>query len=194
MASTLKVNTITDKSGTGSPSFPNKLNYADFPAGTVIQTAYAESNTSSTGTTVIPADDTIPQITEGNLILSCSITPRFSNSKLLVIGRLNGVENSTVSTSLIICALFRNDQTNAIVAEAQQNLIGNIIGTTNIEGGTFTLLRQIDASTTSTLTFSMRAGLGGAGSTEPFRWNGGQGLRFLGGSQYSSITIQEIKQ
>lgn len=199
--SSLKVNTITDKSGLGSPSFPNGVNitgalaYANMPVGSIIQVAYAESNVSGTGTTVVPLDDTIPQNNEGNLILTCNITPIFANSKLLITSKLIGVEDSNISSSCIVCSLFLNSITDAIVSEMQTIDMSTVpLGNTSIQGGVFTLIKRIDALNTSVHTITMRAGLGGAGSGTPFRWNGGGGSRLLGGSQYTSITIQEIKQ
>jgi hypothetical protein len=194
MSSKLYIETLQNNSG-GSPTFPNKINYVDFPPGSIIQVAYAESNVSGTGTTPIPADDTIPQITEGNLILTCNITPRFANSKLLVMARLNAMENSNLSSTNTTCALFLNNISDSFVAEIQSNEMQSPpMGDTNIQGGIFTLVRQIDAVGTNTHTITMRAGLGGAGSGTTFRWNGGQGNRYLGGSQYTSILIQEIRQ
>ena len=53
------------------------------PVGSVIQTVAATPFTSNANIgLVIPLDDTIPQITEGAEILSVTITPRFSSSRI----------------------------------------------------------------------------------------------------------------
>lgn len=52
--------------------------------GDTVQVAYAETAANTVLSTVIPADNTIPQVTEGTQVLSASITPTSASNFLLV--------------------------------------------------------------------------------------------------------------
>ena len=54
------------------------------PAGSIIASVYAETTTLTQSSTTIPMDDTIPQNTEGVEILTGTITPSSSGSKIRV--------------------------------------------------------------------------------------------------------------
>ncbi len=58
--------------------------YLDVAAGAVLQVVNTLYTTKATGTTAIPVDDTIPQITEGDEYFTGSITPKYSTSKLRI--------------------------------------------------------------------------------------------------------------
>lgn len=161
--------------------------------GTVVQTVRAELTTTGTGTTDMFWDDTIPQITEGDEILTCSVTPQFSTSKLLVQAELFGGEDSNTSASALMCALFRDSTANAIVATGTAYQANDQFGT-SIEGGPMRLSVWVDAGSTAATTFRLRGGLAGPGAGSAFRWNGANGGRRLGGALVTSITVQEIRQ
>lgn len=127
----------------------------------VLQVVYAENKVSGSGSLTIPADGTIPQITEGNQILTCLITPKKSNSRLLIEFTPSTQEISN-TTDILTVACFRNGVSNALYVTATASTSAAPI-TENSNSGRFI----IDTPTTSPLTFSLRAGLG-SGS---IRWN-----------------------
>src|SRR5688572_19721678 len=65
-------------------------------------------------TTVIPADDTIPQIGEGTEIISVSITPKSASNRLRATFRGSG---ATSTGTTMIAALFAAGGANAIAAD-----------------------------------------------------------------------------
>lgn len=154
------------------PSASNAL------AGSVVQVQYQELVTSSTGTTTIPFDDTIPQNTEGDEYLSKAITPTNTNNILkidVVVYGGSGADDSKV------VALFKDSDASAIAVGFHR------IGI-NFGGGIkFSHFRT--AGSTSAQTFKVRAG--GQGGT--FRINGADSTRRFGGVLVSSLCITEIK-
>lgn len=144
------------------------------------QVQYQQIGTSTTGTGIIPNDDTIPQNTEGDQYLTKSITPLSATNILSIDVRLFGA--GTISESLTV-ALFQDSTANALAA---------IGAWQQTSGGMFehSLRHTMVAGTTSSTTFKVRAGLGAAGT---FTFNGASGSRKFGGVATSSIFITEYK-
>lgn len=138
----------------------------------------------ATGTTTIPADDTIPQNTEGNQYMSLSITPKSATSKLLiqVVIAAIGTSNATPLNSVLTAALFQDSTANAL---AVSGIVPDAISATQ----QITISYVMVSGTTSATTFKVRAGYGAAGTTT---FNGSGGGRLYGGALASSIIIQEI--
>lgn len=156
----------------------NRVTTLELP-GRVIQTARANLTSVATGTTLIPRDDTIPQITEGDQYLTVSITPRLATSLL----RVDFVFNATSSVQAWIqAALFRDAIANALG-------VGQIFAGSANEGGQVILTVFATAGTTDPTTFRVRAGLNVAGT---LTFNGATGARLYGGVYASSITVSEI--
>lgn len=133
----------------------------------------------ATGTTTIPADDTIPQNTEGDQYMSLSITPKSATSKLIITVNWYGAINQAAS---IIVALFQDSTANALAVAA--------VSPPN--AGYFTsvpLQYTMTSGTTSATTFKVRAGMQSAGTTT---FNGAASARYFGGAYASSIVITEI--
>lgn len=151
------------------------------PAGALLQVATTQAGAVATGTTVLPSDDTIPQITEGDQYLTVAITPRSAASKL----RVDVVFVGTISIAgTLTVALFQDATANALAATAvTQGAAG--------EMQTVTLTHYMTAGTTSSTTFRIRAGPSGAGTTT---FNGTAAARRYGGVMASSITVAEIAQ
>lgn len=151
-----------------------------FPSGSVVQTVYYEEGSCANVPTQIPYDDTIPQVTEGNEIATAAITPKFSDSKVLV--EFTGVVD-TNPNDFVTVALFRNGATNAIAAAGIK---------TNGEP-TQVVLRFRDApATTSATTYSIRAGADGASTDVAF--NGvATPSRRLGGVAKNVLLLQELR-
>lgn len=150
------------------------------PVGSVVKVANTQTGAMATGTTTIPWDDTIPQITEGTEFMTLAFTPANATNIL----QIEVVINCNASAvNYIIGALFQDATTNALaVAAVYQE------GASRAMQIKFT--HRMVAGTTSATTFRVRAGTGGAAT---LTFNGEVGARRLGGVMASSITITEIK-
>lgn len=156
----------------------------DFSQVKVVQTKYCETTATGTGSVAIPYDDTIPQITEGNEVLTCSITPSFSNSKLRVLGSAFVGEEANTS-DYALAALFRDATANAIAADIG---VGSSAAIIHERLEPFV---QVDSTATTSTTFSLRVGLNTANT---IRWNGANAARLLGGAIRSYIKIEEVRE
>ena len=170
--STIKVDTITDTSGNKSPHIK----------GNVIQVKNFQTGSGLTTTTTMPYDDTIPQITEGGEVMTLNITPTSASSKLLitVITHLATSVNAICTTALFV----------GTTADALACSNTHVYGA----GGqpvSHSVNHYMTSGTTSQLTFRVRIGMTNAGTVT---LNGRDGVRKLGGSLISSITIMEIAQ
>ncbi len=155
-----------------------RLDVLELP-GRVVQVVNVMSGAVATGTTIIPYDDTIPQITEGNEYMTLAITPRSATSRLRIDVVFHG--GASVSARLAV-ALFQDATANALAA------VEIFIDATS-GGATIPLTHFMTAGTTSATTFRVRAGMNVAGTTT---FNGAAGTRLYGGVSASSITITEI--
>jgi len=151
---------------------------AALPTGTVIQVATSATGALATGTTTIPFDDTIPQITEGTEFMTLAITPSSATNTLIIqvtlVTALSVADFSTV-------ALFQDSTANALAAVSGQPTANCSLPQT--------FNYKMTAGTTSSTTFRVRAG-GGSASTITI--NGSGGARRLGGVMASTITIYEV--
>lgn len=151
-------------------------------AGAVVQVVNTQTGALATGTGTIPADDTIPQNTEGTEFMTRAITPT-SASNILQIEVVFFGATSTAGLSVIFAALFQDSTANALACGM------GLCATANGQVGIRFTHRMV-AGTTSATTFKLRAGGNGAGTTT---FNGSGGVRYFGGTMASSITITEIK-
>ena len=170
MTSILKVDTLQDASGTGTPYIKDA----------VLQVKNFQTGAGDTATTTIPYDDTIPQITEGDEVMTLNITPKSVSSKLLitVITHLATSVNAICTTALFV----------GTTADALACSNTHVYGA----GGqpvSHSVNHYMTSGTTSQLTFRVRIGMTNAGTVT---LNGRDGVRKLGGSLISSITIMEI--
>jgi hypothetical protein len=131
------------------------------------------------GTTNIPADDTIPQNSEGGEAFTVSITPTNTNSTLKIDVVVNGGYGVT---GQVTAALFQDSTAGALAAGFSRSSAADaplqIVFT-----------HYMTAGTTSATTFKVRIG-GTTGSN--FTLNGVAGGRLFGGVMASSITVTEI--
>jgi len=149
------------------------------PPGSVIQTVEATPYaTSADITTVIPIDDTLPQIGEGTQILTLTITPRFSDSKIA----LRCVGTASGNSLNIVTALFRDSVSNTIKASnmfsAANQMVPVLVEVTDSPG------------VASATIYTARTGPGSAGT---IRHNGSPTARFLGGAMATTLIAEEIK-
>jgi hypothetical protein len=154
---------------------------ADFNKMGVVQIVHTQTGAVATGTTVMPLDDTIPQITEGNEFFSPpTITPTSATNKLLI-EVLAFLSHSVAGT--MTGALFRDSVADALAVMAQyQDSNGGITP--------LFLRHEMTAGGVSAITFHFRAG-GSVAGTATF--NGFGGNRKFGGVIASSIRITEYK-
>jgi hypothetical protein len=148
-------------------------------SGGVVQVVNTQDGAVATGTTALPADDTIPQNDEGDEYLELAITPTDAGNTLLIDVVL--CYTHSVDTAIAV-ALFQ-DATAAALAAVANNL--GAAGAAEVAAFRHTMT----AGTTSETTFKVRAG-GNTGSTMTV--NGASSARLYGGVIASSITITEI--
>ena len=146
--------------------------------GKLIQTVTFSSGAVATGTTVIPLDDTIPQNTEGNEYMTCTITPTSASSLLCI---QSTIALSSSGTLTMVAALFQDSIANALGTIARAINNGNL--------HTLNLTYWMTAGTTSATTFKIRAG-GSAAATTTF--NGVSGARLFGGVCTSNLSVMEV--
>jgi hypothetical protein len=173
---------ISDLSITTAKLANQAVTAAKVASGAVVQVVNAVTGSVSTGTTIIPADDTIPQITEGNEYMTLAVTPLSATNKL----RIDVVCIATTSAagaSVITAALFQDATAGALACMAQASAAAS-------QQSHLCMTYYMTAGTTSATTFRVRIGGSAAGTTT---FNGSAGARLFGGSLASSITITEIK-
>lgn len=152
---------------------------AGMPTGLIMQIVNTQTGEAATGTTVMPADDTIPQKTEGDEYMTLAITPKSATNKL----------------KIDVVAIYEINTNVATVVALFQDAIANSLKATYVSGyatgvRTLTFSHYMTSGTTSPITFRVRIGTTGGGT---ITFNGDTGVRRLGGALASSITITEIK-
>jgi hypothetical protein len=150
------------------------------PAGALIDSVLAIYATNADLTAAIPADDTIPQVTEGTQVLSASLTPKATTNKIRATVMLAG-SGGTVPAALIV-ALFQNGATNAVAASYVSL---ETVGYSRPVSFVF----EWSGGSVSAQTFTVRVG----GSTGTVRLNGPTTARLLGGVMGATLLLQEIK-
>lgn len=152
------------------------------PAGSVLQTVQTTKTTLQSCTTAIPADDTIPQNTEGDEVFTASITPASASNKILVVANLHGSSPGGAAYGAV--AVFRDSGASAIATAFNRTAAGGAIQ------ASWTINYLDSPNTTSAVTYRVRAGA----SSGTVHINGNDsGSRVYGGSAQSSITLMEIK-
>lgn len=114
---------------------------------------YAEITGSTAADGYIPADDTIPQITEGTEIFSKTITPTRIGAKIHVSVNVKAMEETNTGQAIII-ALFKDSNANAVMSDAS----GNQLPTTNLVEDRLIINYTETVSSLSSITYSVRIG------------------------------------
>lgn len=130
--------------------------------------------------TQMPADNTIPQITEGDEILSVSITPKSATSTLRIRAVLSVGHGA--AGGQICAAIFVDATANALNA-------GGISAGNSALLETLVLEHAVAAGSTSARTYRVRAG---SGTTTDAYLNGNATARIFGGVAISSLEVEEI--
>lgn len=149
--------------------------------GRKIQEVFAEFGDSATGTTRIPADNSIPQQTEGDEYMTLAITPKLSTTKLKVTVVLFAAVNEVTWCSV---ALFRDATADAIGAGTHHTAVSG--GGVNVS-----FSKTVDSVAAAATTFKVRAGPNDASGTRTLTFNGSAGTRLFGGVIVSSVKIEE---
>lgn len=145
--------------------------------GKLLQSVIATNVTSSTLSTSVPQDDTIPQITEGDQILSRAITPGSTSNNLMI--TVVGVFGNADA----VMSLYNTD---IHATNSQATARCTTAGASDTSVATINIL--ISAPVASATTFTVRAGNSGGDTV----LNGNNGGRLYGGAMTTSITITEI--
>ncbi len=148
--------------------------------GTLIQYQPTITGAQANGTTQIPEDDTIPQITEGDEYMTRAISPSSAANVLLIDAKAALASNSANRAKTL--ALFQDATTNALATDTTTQTTVNTIDSVVIN---YAML----AATTSSTTFRIRAGANGSGTTT---FNGSSSAREYGGTLNSYLTVREL--
>lgn len=148
--------------------------------GHIVQTQRSATGAVATGTTVMPDDDTIPQITEGDQYMTQSITPT-SAANALKIETSTCISSSAVSVTQV--ALFQDATANALIATREES--GGAAGSNQV---THKLFHALLAATTASTTLRIRAGTSSGTNT----FNGRASARKLGGVLNSFMQVEEV--
>lgn len=133
--------------------------------------------TQTTGTTILPYDNTLPSSTEGFQIFTAGITPFYANSTIVVMFNIfyECSSNNTVVTTTLL-----NGST-VISASASRQATAS-------QPNTLSISKSFTSGTTSPLTISARIGPASASTVYVNRGN----TETLGGSITTSYIIMEI--
>lgn len=145
----------------------------------VLQRVFMQTGAVNTGVTLQVADDTIPQITEGNEYMTLAITPKSATSKLVIKAKFCG--SSSSGAGVIVVALHQDAVANALTADTFPASAAGSLGSKELSW-------SMTSGTTSSITFRIRAGGNVFGTTT---FNGSGGNRFFGGVYNSYIEITE---
>jgi uncharacterized membrane protein len=147
--------------------------------GSARNAVYAESSTFTSVTSAIPQDNTIPQSNEGTQILTASITPASSTTKLRITVT---IPYSTGLGECFAASLFRDAGANAVFAmpscPCSPLHMRELVFTT-----------EVNSTATTASTFNLRVGpASGTGYV-----NGTDLGAMFGGTLKSTMVIEEIK-
>lgn len=134
-------------------------------------------------TTVMPFDDSVPQITEGDEVMTVSITPEFDDSNLLIQAVGNFNENPGSGTRVCCMGLFVDSTANALAAAAVKP------SQTDSEPEQIIINHTLTSGSTTARTYRVRMG---PETTATFTFNGENAVRRFGGVMASSIIVTEI--
>ena len=179
--------TIAKLAATGTASSSTFLRgdnaWAAAGGGKIAQIVNVQDSAHATGTTTLPWDDSIPQITEGTEFMTLAITPTSATNRLEI--EINAVCSVTSASPVKTVALFVGTTANAL-----SSWFVHRDSVANYSFSAFSGNYNMVAGVTTALTFRVRIG-GNTSSTTGF--NGDGGSRYYGGVSGSSITITEYE-
>lgn len=174
------------KSDGTDPSW-GTMTHAELPDGAVVNMVNTIDGTVSTHTTAIPSDASIPQITEGEEVMTLAITPKATTNIIRV--DVVAIVGHDATGAKLAASLFNTDfhATNAAATGGADNL-GNNSAMHTISFTYWCLASDLNGTTATT--FRVRVGAQDGTTTT---WNGVGGANLYGATEKSSITITEIK-
>ena len=151
------------------------------PTGAVLQSVTVPLTGASDFSGIIPNDNTIPQQSEGSEILTATITPSTTSSKI----RVSYLVHLAISAGgTIATALFRDSIVNAIFANMVWHYDNRVMTPVNSS--------YLDSpATTSAVTYKVRVGVA-SGSFTGYYNQLSTGQKFLG-TTISHLLLEEIK-
>lgn len=175
---------VVQNGALGTPSSGNVSNCTGFGVVQVVEATPVTAVT--TCSTQIPLDDTIPQNTEGDEVITVAITPTSATNRLRIEFDAPVVANGTNNTGFAV-ALFQDSTAGALSAGAQGASPGG-------QANQLRLTHEMAAGTTSATTFKIRCGPGTATSLVLNSGTGGSGTRMFGGVAAVRLRVTEIKE
>ncbi len=163
----------------GTVSFPaGSITVASVPNGFTVDRAFASYTATTSITNSIPYDNTIPQVGEGDEILSAAITPKSTTNRIRI--RFQGSASTNTSANAVVAA-FVNGGADAVVASAS---------TVNADTLPLILEWEYVPGSVAAQTVTIRAGV--TGGTMKFNSEAGANARFNGKSA-ATLVLEEIK-
>ncbi len=162
---------LTVTNGAGSITIKDQL----------VQQIRTMSATVFTITTVIPHDDTIPQNTEGDEVISITITPK--NASNILNFQFSAYGGMAVANSGPAAALFQDTTVDALAASVGSSDAGTV------RPALIFLDHTMSAGTTSTTTFKIRCGP--LSATTLFINADNTGTRIFGGVSFATLIVSE---
>lgn len=149
------------------------------PAGEIVQSVSGSYALNADLTNTIPADDSIPQNTEGTEIISVAITPKYADSILRCRFSAFGAHNT--SSNGLIAAIFQNGSASAVAATVANPVTGTLTQ--------LVLEKDYTPGDASARTMSVRVGSSGG----TMRLNGTGSARLFGGVAAATLVVEEIR-
>lgn len=176
----MKAGVLTTPSSVSSAAIATgAVGNTQLASGVCVQEVSSVISAVATGTTTIPLDDTIPQITEGDQYLSVVITPKSVTNILQIQVQLFASQSGATNA---IAALFQDANVNALA-------VGQNFNATATAPSPVFITHTMVAGTIGSTTFRVRGGSTAGTMTV----NGQSGARLFGASTKSSIVVTEYK-
>lgn len=176
------IGTLNTTTGAFTPYANATITAAALPAGSIVDVQSAAYTSSSSFSSVIPTDGTIPQSGEGTQILSVSITPKKNTNKVLAIFTCHGAINASPGYHLV-AALFKNSDTDAIESRAGHSAQADFVTTVSFN--------KVDSpASTSAQTYKVRVGPNASATGYV---NGNSGGNLFGGVSTATLVLLEIQ-
>lgn len=174
---------MSSDSETAVPSQQSVKAYVDSNAGVIVQVVEATPITTVVScTTVINLNNSIPQSSDGNEVITATITPTNASHRLRI--EFDASQVGVSAGVYPICAMFKDAATDAIAAGATFPVSGGV------NGGQLRLSHEMQALGTSAITFKIRVGPSSAATVHI---NGDSaGTRMFGGVASARLRITEI--
>jgi hypothetical protein len=150
--------------------------------GTVAQVVTDTDTANTTLGTILPYDNSIPQNTEGDEVLSVAITPVNASSVLYIDVAVN-IGTTSSATEAPSCAIFVDSTAGALAAGSAG------VMASSADMSPIYIRHSLSAASTSARTYKVRCG--NSAAADAFL-NGHSTSRIFGGVAVSSLTVTEV--